>query len=56
MAGMGYRIVGLSATPGNCLEKIQEVIGSLRAFRLESKDENDPDVKKYIHSKEIIPV
>jgi ERCC4-related helicase len=48
---MGYRIVGLSATPGNRPEKIQEVLTNLHAFRLESKDDNDPDVKKYVHTK-----
>lgn len=32
------------------------MITSLRAYRLESKDDNDPDVKKYIKAKEIVTV
>ena len=32
------------------------MITSLREYRLESKDDNDPDVKKYIKAKEIVTV
>ncbi|KAL4439615.1 hypothetical protein ABPG74_004017 [Tetrahymena malaccensis] len=79
--GYGYRILALSATPGNEFEQIQvkyffiqnfqnsknnlfnllfilkqEVLKNLRISKLEIKDEEDPDIKQYIHSKQIIPV
>ena len=41
----GFRIVALSATPGNNVNKIQEVISNLCISKLEMKDEKDPDVK-----------
>lgn len=49
----GIRIIALSATPGNNPLKIQEVLTNLCIARLEAKDEDDLDVKPYIHSKEI---
>ncbi|KAL4492035.1 hypothetical protein ABPG72_008456 [Tetrahymena utriculariae] len=54
--GYGYRILALSATPGNEFEQIQDVLKNLRISKLEIKDEEDPDIKQYIHSKQIIPV
>ena len=47
-ANVGYRIVALSATPGNNEQKVQEVIDNLNIARLEVKDENDQDVRPYI--------
>lgn len=44
----GYRIVALSATPGNNEQKVQEVIDNLGIARLEVKDENDADVRPYV--------
>ena len=56
---IGYRVLGLSATPGNNASHIQvkkyffnifylkEVIQNLRISKLEVRDENDADVKKY---------
>lgn len=35
---IGYRIIGLSATPGNTLEQIQEVMTNLHINRMEVKD------------------
>lgn len=52
-ANTGYRIMALSATPGNTEEKVQEVLENLNISRLEAKDENDEDVKPYIQSKDI---
>ena len=49
----GYRIVALSATPGNNEAKVQEVLENLNIARLEAKDENDSDVKPYVQSKDI---
>ena len=52
-ANTGYRIVALSATPGNNEQKVQEVLDNLNISRLETKDENDLDVKPYIQSRDI---
>jgi len=49
----GYRIVALSATPGNNEAKVQEVLENLNIARLEAKDENDSDVKPYVQSKDV---
>lgn len=43
----GCRVIGLSATPGSCSDKIQEVLSNLRSERLEFRSEEDPDVKQY---------
>ncbi|EGR29872.1 hypothetical protein IMG5_146930, partial [Ichthyophthirius multifiliis] len=52
----GYRVLALSATPGNQFEQIQEVLKNLKICKLEVKDENDEDIKKYMHKKQIFPV
>lgn len=51
--GKGYRIVALTATPGNNEEKIQEVLENLHISRLEVKDESDDDVRPYVQNKDI---
>ena len=43
----------MTATPGNNVEKIQEVLNKLCIARMMVKDEEDNDVKPYIHTKEI---
>ena len=45
------RLIGLSATPGNNIGKIQEVINSLCVSKFEAKDEEDDEVKPYLYSK-----
>lgn len=50
---VGFRVVGLSATPGSEIEKIQEVISNLNIKKIVYKDENDKDVKKHLHEKTI---
>jgi len=52
-AEVGYRILALTATPGNNEEKIQEVLTNLNIARLEVKDENDEDVRPYVKNKDI---
>lgn len=57
-ANAKFRIVGLSATPGSTIAAIQDVIGHLRSYRLESRDEDDPGIKQHTHDKhmEIVTV
>eukprot|EP00892_Ulva_mutabilis_P006080 jgi/Ulvmu1/3844/UM018_0060.1 len=45
------RIIGLSATPGSSEDKIQEVLGNVRASRVVFFGEEDECVKKYRHGK-----
>lgn len=52
-SNVGVRIVALSATPGNNPEKIQEVLTNLCISKLEAKDEDDQDVKPYVHSRDV---
>ena len=40
----GFRILALSATPGQTLERVQEVITNLHITRLEVRDEQSIDV------------
>ncbi|OQS00722.1 DEAD/DEAH box RNA helicase, partial [Thraustotheca clavata] len=48
----GFRVLALSATPGSKFDVIQEVISNLRISHIECKSGDDPDVKKYTHSRQ----
>ena len=52
------RIMGLTASPGSDLEKIQEVCQNLYTEEIEIRTDKDPDVKPYVHNIEItwVPV
>mgnify|MGYP001284640337 CR=1 FL=1 len=43
------RIIGLTASPGSDLEKIQEVCKNLYIEEIEIRTDKDPDVKPYVH-------
>ncbi|CAD8200241.1 unnamed protein product [Paramecium octaurelia] len=47
------RIIALSATPGNNLEQIQQVVANLRIAKIELRDENDPEVVPYLKFKAV---
>lgn len=44
------RILGMTASPGTEMEKIQEVCNNLYISKIEVRSEKDPDVKPYIKS------
>ncbi|GBG29843.1 ATP-dependent DNA helicase MPH1 [Hondaea fermentalgiana] len=46
-----FRILALSATPGNDKARVQEVVDNLHVANLEYKAEMDPDVKPYVFNK-----
>jgi len=46
-------VLGLSASPGSDAEKIKEVCHNLGIINIESRTENDPDVKGYLKKKEV---
>ncbi|CAD8194212.1 unnamed protein product [Paramecium pentaurelia] len=47
------RIIALSATPGNNIEQIQQVVANLRIAKIELRDEYDPEVIPYLKFKSI---
>jgi len=47
------RIIGLTASPGSDLEKIQEVCKNLYIEEIEIRTDNDPDVRPYVHDVEV---
>ncbi|OQR92174.1 DEAD/DEAH box RNA helicase [Achlya hypogyna] len=48
----GFRVLALSATPGAKFDVIQEVISNLRISHIECRSGDDPDVRKYTHSRQ----
>jgi len=46
-------VLGMTASPGNNLEKILEVCKNLDIKNVEIKTKNDPDVKPYVHDLKI---
>jgi len=57
-AGAKFRVVGLSATPGKNLENVRKVLENLRISKIDSRSEDDPNVRKYVHERrfEVIKV
>lgn len=51
--GCHARVLGLTASPGSELEKIQEVCTNLSIENIEARTEEDPDVKPYVQKKEV---
>ena len=53
-------LLGITASPGSKLERIEEVQENLKAFNIEMRDESSEDVRLYIHeiqeNWEIIPL
>ncbi|MBI2523377.1 DEAD/DEAH box helicase [Candidatus Woesearchaeota archaeon] len=47
------RIIGLTASPGSDLERIQEVCKNLYIEEIEIRTDQDPDVKPYVHDIDI---
>lgn len=46
-------VLGITASPGSSLERIEEVCSNVGAARVETKTEADPDVSPFVHEKEI---
>ncbi|GJD06656.1 Fanconi anemia group M protein [Galdieria sulphuraria] len=51
--GGSYRILALSATPGNTISVIQQVIDNLQIAKVEFRSEDDPDTKPYTFHRQI---
>jgi len=48
-----YRVLALSATPGNNMAMVKSVIENLLISHLELRNEDDPDIAKYLHEKKV---
>ena len=46
-------VLGITASPGSSLERIEDVCSNIGAARVETKTEADPDVSPFVHEKEI---
>ena len=46
-----FRVLALTATPGNNTEAVQAVVDSLHISRIEIRDENSLDIRQYVHKK-----
>ena len=55
-ANVGFRILSLSATPVSKIEDLQTIVETLRVSKFEVRDEEDAEVKKYTHDKNIVTI
>lgn len=46
-----FRVLALTATPGNKPDKVQEVIDNLHINLIEIRSEEAVDIRKYVHAK-----
>lgn len=46
-----FRVLALSATPGNNSEKVQEVVDNLHISHIEIRTEEAIDIRQYVHKK-----
>ncbi len=51
--GNDQLVLGITASPGSSLERIEEVCENIGATRIETKTEADPDVSPFVHEREI---
>jgi ERCC4-related helicase len=48
-----FRVLALSATPGSNKQSIQEVIGNLKIATIECRLEDDPEIAKHTHARQV---
>jgi Fanconi anemia group M protein len=46
-------LLAMTASPGGAVEKVQEVCGNLGIAHIETRTEDDPDVRPYVHERDI---
>jgi Fanconi anemia group M protein len=46
-------LLAMTASPGGMQEKVQEVCGNLGIAHIETRTEDDPDVRPYVHERDI---
>ncbi|CAI5459451.1 unnamed protein product, partial [Closterium sp. Yama58-4] len=50
-AGVAFRVLALTATPGSQLPKVQEVVDKLAISLIEYRGDDDPQVAQYMHKR-----
>jgi len=48
-----FRLLALTATPGQGIEEVQSVVDNLRIGRIDFRSDQDPDVSRYTHKREM---
>ena len=48
-----FRLLALTATPGQGLDEVQKVVETLRIGRIDFRSDQDPDVSRYTHKREM---
>ena len=48
-----FRLLALTATPGQGVEEVQSVVTTLRIGRIDFRSDQDPDVSRYTHKREM---
>ncbi|XP_043265489.1 ATP-dependent DNA helicase MPH1 [Colletes gigas] len=48
-----FRVLGLSATPGNKIDNVHEVLQNLHIAHMELRDETSPDIVPYINQRKV---
>eukprot|EP00041_Stephanoeca_diplocostata_P038274 m.1491374 g.1491374 ORF g.1491374 m.1491374 type:complete len:2191 (-) comp25193_c0_seq1:434-7006(-) len=48
-----FRVLALSATPGNNVKQVQEVTTNLHIAHIEIRNDESPDVKPFVHNKQV---
>ena len=48
-----FRLLALTATPGQGVEEVQNVVTTLRIGRIDFRSDQDPDVSRYTHKREM---
>ena len=48
-----FRVLALTATPGNSPEAVQDIVDSLHISHIEIRNEESADLRQYIHKKVI---
>jgi ATP-dependent DNA helicase MPH1 len=51
-----FRLLALTATPGNTIQKVQEIIDSLHISHIEIRNEQSLDLREYVHEKVCPPL
>ena len=51
--GAVFRVLALSATPGNDLKAVQQVVSNLQISKIEFRDEESADIIPYVHNRSV---
>lgn len=49
-----FRVLALTATPGSNPEAVQNIVNCLHISHIEIRNEESPDIRRYIHNKDVV--